>query len=327
MFQDLTPDIIMSAIEDHYPIRCNGSITPYNSYINRVYGVQDDEGIPHIVKFYRPGRWSYDAIKDEHLFVQECDDADIPVIPPYTLTTGDTIGQVHDICFALFPLRGGRTFDLTSDQDWVRLGSIVGRMHVIGKKQKVKDRIVLNPRVLADHYHAVLLDNNLISPVCKDEFADIFRKTISLISPLFESVEMFRIHGDCHRGNILDRLEQGLLLIDFDDMMIGPAVQDLWLLLPGHHRESRVEMELLLSGYTQFTDFDYKTLHLIEPLRFMRIIYFLSWCALQRDDQRFKHNFPDWGTEAFWIKEIEDMRYQLAVIADHLGDDTLIMPG
>ncbi|MBN2441558.1 MAG: serine/threonine protein kinase [Spirochaetales bacterium] len=327
IFQDLTPDIIMSAVETHFNIKCNGSITPYNSYINRVYGVQDEENVRYIVKFYRPGRWSYKAIKDEHLFVKQCEENDIPVITPFTLTNKDTIGEVNNIYFALFPLRGGRTFDLTNDQDWVRLGSIIGRMHLIGKKAKAADRIVLNPQALAQQYHSQLLQANLISPSCKDEFAGIFNQTIDIISPLFESVEMFRIHGDCHRGNILDRLDQGLLLIDFDDMMTGPAIQDLWLLLPGHHNESRIEMELLLSGYTQFIDFNYKNLHLIEPLRFLRIIYFLTWCAVQRNDQRFKHNFPDWGTEAFWIKEIEDIKYQLLKIIEHLNDDTLLMPG
>ena len=128
-----------------------------------------------------------------------------------------------------------------------------------------------------------------------------------------------RIHGDCHRGNILDRLEQGLIVLDFDDMMMGPAVQDLWLLLPGHLSECSAEMELLLEGYTRFMDFDTGTLRLIEPLRFMRIIYFLSWSALQAQDYNFEQTFSEWGSKAFWIKEIEDLNDQLTQIREHLS--------
>jgi Ser/Thr protein kinase RdoA (MazF antagonist) len=151
-----------------------------------------------------------------------------------------------------------------------------------------------------------------------DEFEDVCSQTLELISPLFDGIENIRIHGDCHRGNILDRAEEGLLLIDFDDMMMGPPVQDLWLLLPGHLSDCRLEMDLLLRGYTQFSDFDHKTLKLIEPLRFMRIIYFLTWCALQKNDHKFRQNFPDWGTESFWIKEIEDLKYQRQKIREHV---------
>jgi hypothetical protein len=47
--------------------------------------------------------------------------------------------------------------------------------------------------------------------------------------------------------------------------------------------------------------------------------YFLVWRARQSHDYWFKSNFPDWGTEAFWIKVIEDFRVQRDVIAGSLG--------
>ena len=46
-------------------------------------------------------------------------------------------------------------------------------------------------------------------------------------------------------GNVLER-DGELLLVDFDDCRIGPAVQDLWLALPGDDRESEaLRAELL----------------------------------------------------------------------------------
>ena len=103
-------------------------------------------------------------------------------------------------------------------------------------------------------------------------------------------------------------------------MMSGPAVQDLWLVLPDHAEKSRAELAHLLEGYERFHPFDRSTLRLIEPLRFMRMIYFLVWRARQRNDYWFRGSFPDWGTEAFWIKETEDLKEQAAVVRDALRE-------
>ena len=108
------------------------------------------------------------------------------------------------------------------------------------------------------------------------------------------------------------------MVIDFDDMMVGPPVQDLWLLLPDRADRCQAELTLLLQGYEQFRDFDDRTCRLIEPLRAMRIIYFLSWCSRQVNDFKFRTNHPDWGTDAFWRREVADLTVQLQVIQEHL---------
>jgi Ser/Thr protein kinase RdoA (MazF antagonist) len=318
-FQQLTPDIILPCVEQHCGVRLEAVITPYNSYINRVYGLQDEEGERYIVKFYRPQRWSAEGILDEHRFLLQCSQADIPVIPPLVRRDDSTLGEVGGILFAVFPHRAGRTFDITSDHDWIRLGSIIGRIHQVGKTETARHRTMCSPAATTENYCRQLAAQDLIPPDCTDDFLSVCEQTLSLISPLFESAESMRIHGDCHRGNILDRLEQGLIVLDFDDMMMGPAVQDLWLLLPGHLSDCRREMDLLLEGYTRFIDFDTATLKLIEPLRFMRIIYFLTWSAMQAQDYNFAQNFSEWGSKAFWIKETEDLNDQLTQIREHLS--------
>jgi Ser/Thr protein kinase RdoA (MazF antagonist) len=133
----------------------------------------------------------------------------------------------------------------------------------------------------------------------------------------------FRIHGDCHRGNILQRPDEPLSLIDFDDMATGPAVQDLWMLRPDSPRAARRELDLLLEGYTLFRPFPSGSLRLIEPLRAMRFLHYTAWCARQKADGGFARIAPDWGSEAFWRKELADWARQKAEIADALdaGDD------
>jgi len=318
-FETLSPDVIVASIENHLGIYLDGMITPYNSYVNRVYGIQDEDGKRYIVKYYRPGRWSKECILEEHTFIRNCEDNEIPVIPPLELGNGTTLGEAGGIYFSVFPFRSGRTFDISGEDDWNRLGTIVGRMHRAGRNETAFRRPVCSPLETTAPQIEKLTSGGLIPDGCLEDFIHVCEATREIIDPLFEGVETIRIHGDCHRGNILDRIEEGLLLIDFDDMMTGPPVQDLWLLLPGHLFECPAEMELLLQGYARFSDFDRETLTLVEPLRFMRLIHFLTWCATQKDDHSFQHHFPDWGTEAFWIKEIEDLRYQQRMIREQLS--------
>lgn len=284
--------------------------------MNRVYGVKDEDEVPYILKFYSPRRWSAEGIREEHRFIRQCSEEEIPVVPPLESKGSGTLHEAEGLLYTAFPLRGGRTFDISSDEDWVRLGSIVGRMHRVGKREEARHRTRCSPKETTAVQAEELLGSGLIPPDLRQEFSRICTNTIELIEPLFREADYIRIHGDCHRGNILDRLDEGLLIIDFDDMMTGPAVQDLWLLLPGHLSECAVETDLLLYGYTQFMEFDTAALSLIEPLRFMRIIYFLTWCASQKDDPGFFSHFPAWGEEGFWIKEIEDIAYQQHIIRE-----------
>ena len=122
--------------------------------------------------------------------------------------------------------------------------------------------------------------------------------------------------GIVTRGNILNRLDEGLLCIDFDDMAMGPPVQDLWLLLPDRAAQSEHEIALFVAGYERFRRFDRAGLRCIESLRAMRMIYFLAWCGRRMNDFQFKRNFPDWGSDPFWQREINDLREQLGFVID-----------
>ena len=325
-FDLLTPDAVVAAVEQTHSCRLDGTVTPYPSYVNRVFGLRSDDGTPLVVKFYRPGRWSWEAILDEHDFIYDCAEDEIPVVTPIRVSEGDTLFEVTVVSagveetyfYALFPKMGGRSFDAESDEDWYRLGAIVGRCHLAGRKRQAVFRESCHPVSNTEVYLAELLANDLVHPDCKAAFEMLCTEMIAFISPLFDVVAQQRIHGDCHRGNILHRGDEGLLLYDFDDMVNGPAVQDIWLLLPDYASNCRRELIMLLDGYQQFSRLEHITLRLIEPLRFMRMVYFLVWRARQRHDFWFRKNYPDWGNEAFWIKEVEDLRIQQNVIREYL---------
>lgn len=335
-FAPLTPHLVIAAVEAFFDISLDGTVERYASYVNRVYGLRSTQGEHLVAKFYRPGRWSMDAIEAEHRFLQELAAAEVPVVAPLADEEGDTLFEIEvdpadgdpgdaptgasdapaAFTFALFPRRGGRNFDVESDEDWFRLGSIVGRMHVVARRDDAPERLPVDPAGWTGTFVDELLGTGngrrdlVVHPDCAAEFEEVARRAISAIEPRFSGLPGHRLHGDCHRGNILDRPGEGLLLIDFDDMMMGPAVQDLWLLLPDHADDSRRELTMLLDGYEQFSVFDRGQIELIEPLRFMRMIHFLAWRARQRHDHWFAEQFPHWGSKAFWITEIEDLSEQ-----------------
>lgn len=321
-FDALAPQHVLTIVEQISGERLNGVVTPYASYVNRVYGLQTDDGRRLVAKFYRPGRWDLAAIEDEHELLADLAAAEVPVVAPLIDDEGDTLavaeleaagGELLDVPVALFPHRGGRSFDADTDEDWFRLGAIVGRMHAVAAGGTAPARRHLNADWTRG-YLSYLEQEQVIHPEIAPEFTGLCRRMMDELEPMLSGVETLRIHGDCHRGNILDRVDEGLLLIDFDDMMTGPAVQDLWLLLPDRVEACRREITMLLDGYGDFRAFDRRELRLVEPLRLMRMIHFLAWRARQRHDNWFRRQEPEWGNHAFWVRELEDLREQVRVI-------------
>ncbi len=317
-FEHLVPDTMLTAVENGLGRSMTGLATPLPSYINRVYEVQAADGERLIAKFYRPGRWSREALQDEHDFVADCAEDEIPVIAPLEFPGGGTLREADGVHFTVFPKRFGRQLEINSPKDWLRVGRLLGRVHVAGSRTPAANRTDLHPAQSTGQHIDHLTENGFVTPRFRDEFRDITSRLLDLIVDLFDDEEFIRIHGDCHCGNLLYRPGEGIMIIDFDDMMVGPPVQDLWLLLPDRADRCRRELALLLRGYEQFREFDDRSLRLIEPLRAMRIIYFLAWCSRQINDFRFRTMYPEWGSNAFWQREVNDLSHQLEIIGQHL---------
>ena len=315
-FSLLTPECVLDAVEQATRQRCTGVIRPLPSYINRVYTVEMDSGEHLVAKFYRPGRWSREALLDEHAFLCACAEDEIPVIAPLPFKDGSTLGEVEGIAFVLFPKRGGRPIEPADPGDalWGRLGSLLARVHRVGARLTAPARITMAPFSTTAADLDYLIDGGFLDAREAQRLETFGHNLLDAIAPLFEGAETIRLHGDCQHTNVLERPETGLFLIDFDDMMNGPPVQDIWMLLPGRPEDAREELDQLLEGYETFRPFDRHSLALIEPLRVMRMIYYLAWCARQSHDASFLQNHPDWGSRAFWARELADLEVQFEVI-------------
>ena len=311
-FNDLTPENVLDAVEAEGR-RCTGRFIILNSYENRVYQLELDDETMVVGKFYRPGRWSKEAILAEHQFLKELEAVEIPVATPIDLGGGETIGTVDGIYYSLFPRKGGRNPEELGDEQVQMLGRLVGRIHNIGAMAPAPERINLNPTSYGHANLNFLLENDLIPEAARDNFKLTVESLLMRIEPMFNGIKNIRIHGDCHFGNVL-WTPDGPTFLDFDDMANGPAVQDIWMLVPGYDEHARLQREVLIEAYESFREFDRAELRLIEPLRALRYIHYASWIARRWEDPIFKRTFEHFGTVQYWQKETLDLREQIGRI-------------
>lgn len=299
-FQTLHPDTIMDALFEQ-GIRVDSGLTPLNSYENRVYQFQDEDRQRFVVKFYRPERWSVGQILEEHHFAQELVNDDVPVAAPLAFD-GQKLLHHQGFHFAIFPSVGGRQFEADNIEQMESVGRYLGRMHRTGRRQPFTFRPTIGleeyltePRKLFEH--AVLIPSG--------QKAAFLKATDALIAAVTErwhtSFDMLRLHGDCHAGNILWR--DGPLFVDLDDSRNGPAIQDLWMLLNGDKAEQRMQLEAIIEAYEEFSEFNPAEIGLIEPLRAMRLVYYLAWLMRRWDDPAFPKNFPWLTGEDYWQRQ------------------------
>ncbi|MEN8142342.1 MAG: serine/threonine protein kinase [Thermodesulfobacteriota bacterium] len=321
-FHNLNPEIIINLAESCLQEDFTGICRPLNSYINRVYELEARSGSGVIIKFYRPGRWSRRSLQDEHDFLLELTDKDVPVIPPLAVKGGGTLGEFHNISYALFPKKGGRFVSEYSEEQWLELGRLLARTHAIGALKSPHDRITIHPQNSTTEQIEFLKEGDFLPMELANDFFKTAGKIIGEISPLFEKSEMIRIHGDCHFSNIIYRPDESFYLIDFDDFSIGPPIQDLWMLLPDHPEKSLYEIDLFMEGYETFRPFDRRSLQLIEPLRAMRYIHYIAWCAHQAKDGGTPPT-PEWGSFSYWAGETRDLMEQLDRIRESLDSQLM----
>ncbi|PHM58001.1 serine/threonine protein kinase [Xenorhabdus hominickii] len=312
-FQNITPDLIMDALGQS-GLYIDSGLTELNSYENRVYQFMDEERKRYVVKFYRPLRWSQQQIQEEHDFAHELLQADLPIATPL-MFDGQTVLKHEGFFFALFPSVGGRQYESDNFDQLEDVGQLLGKIHQIGRQKPFSVR----PTISLDEYlsqpYQYFSGCELIPARHKNDFfvaLDELNKVVA--SQWHDNWQVQRLHGDCHAGNILWRDEAWF--VDLDDARNGPAVQDLWMLLNGSRQERLVQLDILLESYTQFTDFDPKTLALVEPLRAMRMVYYLAWVARRWQDPAFPKAFPWMADSDFWNQQISLFYEQIRLLQE-----------
>lgn len=314
-FSILTPDVVLNAL-DSVGLRSDGRLLALNSYENRVYQLGMEEGPPLVAKFYRPERWSDDAILEEHGFTQELAEREIPVVPALSLAGAGTLHQYEGFRFAVFPKQGGRAPELEDSNTLEWMGRFLGRIHAVGALQPFRHRPVLDIASFGTEPRDYLLANGFIPPDLDEAWRSVVALALEGVQRCFEragNVRMLRLHGDCHAGNVL-WTDNGPHFVDFDDARMGPAVQDLWMMLSGERTDMARQMADLLAGYEDFQEFDPRELHLIEALRTLRLIHYSAWLARRWDDPAFPAAFPWFNSQRYWQDRILELREQLALM-------------
>jgi Ser/Thr protein kinase RdoA (MazF antagonist) len=305
LFLALTPHAVLDAVEA-VGLRTNALSYPLNSFENRVYEVELEDRSRIVAKFYRPGRWTKDQILDEHAFLADLAADEVPLCGVAPLPTGETLAQTKGIHYCIFERKGGRAPDELDDALVQRLGMLAARIHNTGAKAQSRYRTRLNSDTYIRSELDLLKANNTLPLHLVDRFEKAALAIGDIADARMKDVETIRIHGDFHKGNILAR-QDVLHVLDFDDMVVGPPVQDLWMLLPGRDPHTLAQRELFIQGYEQFRKFDRSTLRLIEPLRGLRIVRFVGWLARRWHDPIFPATWPHFGTETFWDQETRDL--------------------
>ncbi len=313
-YASLTPDRILDAL-DSVGIAGDGRLLPLGSYENRVYLVYCEDTPPVVVKFYRPGRWTDGQIGEEHAFVAELADAEIPVVAPRVLA-GRTLHHFADFRFAVYPRQGGRTPELDDRETLAWLGRFLGRIHAVGARAAFAQRPALDVAGFGDEPRAYLLDHAFVPPDLVAAYASVSAMALDGVRRCFEragDVRTLRLHGDCHAGNVL-WTAGGPHFVDFDDARTGPAVQDLWMLLAGDRAALTRALGDVLDGYEDFMDFDRRELLLVEALRTLRLLHYAAWIARRWDDPAFPAAFPWFNTQRYWQDRILELREQVAAM-------------
>ncbi|MFC3138792.1 serine/threonine protein kinase [Shewanella submarina] len=314
-YHGLTPDVILTAIESLgiYP---ETGLLALNSYENRVYQFRCDRGNRYVVKFYRPGRWSDEQIQEEHSFTHELAQQEVPVAEPLAVD-GVTLHHFQGYRFTLFPSIGGRPFEVDNFDHLEQIGRFIGRIHQLGSARPFAHRVQLSPNIWCHDAIKGLRQNLHVPAHLETDFFDAAEALASGIDQIWQahSHKNIRLHGDLHPGNIL-WTPDGPGFVDLDDACMGPAVQDLWMMLSGDRPTQLMQLDILLEGYEEFCSFDHKQLALVEALRGMRMLYHCGWISRRWEDPAFPMYFPWFAEDTYWQQQIGAYREQLQLLAE-----------
>jgi len=314
-YDALTPDTMLDSLES-VGLQSDGRFLALNSYENRVYQVGLEDQPPVVVKFYRPMRWSDEAINEEHQFVSALEQLEIPVVAPLTIN-GAQLHEYAGFRFAVYPRRSGRAPELDNADNLRWMGRFLARIHSLGRAKPFLHR----PSITVDNFgwesQQFLLQHRFIP---NELIASYETTTKVLLTGLEQRMPkgeggFIRLHGDCHPGNVL-WTEQGPHFVDFDDARMGPPIQDLWMLLSGQREEMTQQFAWLMEGYQDFQLFDAGSLHLIEVLRSLRMIHYSAWLARRWEDPAFPNSFPWFNTNRYWEEHILSLKEQIAALEE-----------
>ncbi|RDB44446.1 serine/threonine protein kinase [Halomonas sp. DQ26W] len=313
-FARLEPSRIVAAVES-LGLWLPGEPFALNSYENRVFLVHDDERRRWVVKFYRPERWTDAQIQEEHDFLIELEQAGVAVSAPWQDATGGSLHHDQGFRFALFPQVSGQAPELEKPAHLFALGEVIGALHAVGERSSFQHRCTLNLDAMVLEAMERVLGSSWLGRQQRRAYERISTALHQALQPYaWAGEKAIRVHGDCHIGNVLGR-DESFTLVDFDDCLTAPAIQDLWMLLTAEHdAEWQMQLSEVMEGYEQHRDFDRHELTLIEPLRTFRLMRHSAWLVARWEDPAFPPAFPWLADAGYWdghIRMLEQQRLLL----------------
>ncbi len=307
-FYDLTPDVVLAGVEKA-GFLTTGEYLQLNSYENRVFDVRLESASNErvVVKYYRPGRWSQNAILEEHFFLEELKANGIPAVAPLKQSNQQTLSAYSGLYLAVFPKAIGRMPQELSLDELNRVGRLLARVHNVGSQSESRTRPILDTETYG--WPSLEILRRRVSPELWSRYEAAAETILNFLEEFLDEDDFIRIHGDCHRGNLLQQDtregEKGFFLVDFDDFCMGPQAQDFWMLLSGDGDRASEERDALLSGYEELRSFPVEQERLFLPLRGLRILHYAAWIARRWSDPSFPKIFPDYETYSYWAEETE----------------------
>jgi Ser/Thr protein kinase RdoA (MazF antagonist) len=322
-YAGLSPQEVLDAM-DAVGLRGDGRILQLNSFENRVFQVYLEDGSAVVAKFYRPGRWSDEQILEEHDFALELAGAEVEMVAPLLLQSTPPTTLAHtrlgntEHRMSVSPCVAGRAPELEDPETLRWLGRFLGRTHSVGAVKPFMHRRRIQLAAEAESALKFLLEAQVVTPHERASWEATARSCIELMAGIERTtgaVPTLRLHGDCHPGNVMWR-PQGPHVVDLDDACMGPAVQDLWMLISGDRTTQASGLSALLQGYRQFMRFDERELALIEPLRTLRMLRHSAWLAERASDPAVAQAFPWFGEAAYWSQQTMQLREQLTQMGE-----------
>jgi len=310
-FTSLSPDLILDGLES-VGFTVDSGLLPLNSYENRVYQFHDDNLTKYVTKFYRPQRWQEASIREEHAFALELAEQELPLVAPL-LVDGESLFNHQGYHFAVYPCRGGRIFEVDNLDQLEWMGRFLGRIHAVAAQKTFEHRPAFTADEMLHQARETIAVSDFVPVSLQTAFFTILDQVIALAAEQYQPQDIMRLHGDCHAGNIL-WTDDGPHFVDLDDCRMGPAVQDLWMMLSGDRQQQLLQLDTLLMGYEEFFTFESNQLVLIESLRTMRVVNYMAWLCRRWQDPAFPVNFPWFNTEKYWEQQILTLKEQMSAL-------------
>ena len=309
-FTTLSPDLILDGLEST-GLFVDSGLLALNSYENRVYQFNDDKH-KYVTKFYRPQRWTEAELREEHEFSFELEAHELPLVAPLKIN-GESLFSHEGFHFAIYPCRGGRIFEVDNLDQLEWMGRFLGRIHAVAATKPFKHRPTYNKQEMLFQATDIIKYSDFVPSYLTNAFFTILDQVVGIAAEQYQPSNEIRLHGDCHAGNIL-WTDAGPHFVDLDDCRMGPAIQDLWMMLSGDRQQKLLQLDTMLSGYEEFYSFEPKQLILIESLRTMRVVNYMAWLCKRWNDPAFPHNFPWFNTDKYWEQQILMLKEQVSAL-------------